>query len=198
MIKAILTGITSYISTSIDYLIILMVIFGSTKSNQKWLVYVGDILGTSVLVITSLIMAFVLGFVPEDWMLGLLGLIPIIMGIKLLLFGESDDDDVVENGMKKRSSVVLNVALITIATCGADNIGIYVPIFVQSKFSSLIVILITFFFMLTLFCYIGYLLVRIPKVADILEKWGRYITSIVYIGIGVFILIESGTFTHIF
>ncbi|WP_125568182.1 cadmium resistance transporter [Companilactobacillus insicii] len=198
MIKAILTGITAYISTSIDYLIILMVIFGSTKSNQKWLVYVGDILGTSVLVITSLIMAFVLGFVPEDWMLGLLGLIPIIMGIKLLLFGESDDDDVVENGMKKRSSVVLNVALITIATCGADNIGIYVPIFVQSKFSSLIVILITFFFMLTLFCYIGYLLVRIPKVADILEKWGRYITSIVYIGIGVFILIESGTFTHIF
>ncbi|WP_125589834.1 cadmium resistance transporter [Companilactobacillus jidongensis] len=198
MIKAILTGVTAYISTSIDYLIILMVIFGATKPNQKWLVYFGDILGTSILVISSLIMAFVLGFIPEEWVLGLLGLIPIFMGIKLLFFGESDDDDVVASGMKKKSNVILNVALITIATCGADNIGIYVPIFVQSSLSTLIIILITFFFMLTLFCYIGYLLVRIPKVADVLEKWGRYITSIVYIILGLFILIEGGTFAHIF
>ncbi|MFD1418530.1 cadmium resistance transporter [Companilactobacillus keshanensis] len=198
MLKAILTGVTAYISTSIDYLIILMVIFGSTKPKQKWLVYFGDILGTSILVISSLIMAFVLGFIPQEWVLGFLGLIPILMGLKLLFFGENDDDDAVENGMNRRSNVIINVALITVATCGADNIGIYVPIFVQSSVSSLIIILITFFFMLTLFCYIGYLLVRIPKVADILEKWGKYITAIVYIGIGLFILIESGTFEHIF
>ncbi|KRK78724.1 cadmium binding protein [Companilactobacillus nodensis DSM 19682 = JCM 14932 = NBRC 107160] len=173
-----------------------MVIFGSTKSNQKWLVYLGDILGTSILVISSLVLAIILGFVPEDWMLGLLGIIPVLMGVKLLLFGENDDDDAVENGMKKQSSVVLNVALITVATCGADNIGIYVPIFVQSNLTSLIIILITFFFMLTIFCYIGNLLVRIPKVADLLEKWGRYITAIVYIFIGTGILLESGTFAH--
>ncbi|WP_334330141.1 cadmium resistance transporter [Companilactobacillus sp. HBUAS59699] len=189
MIKTILTGVTAYISTSIDYLIILMIIFGSTKHNQKWLVYIGDILGTSILVITSLILAFVLGFIPDEWVLGLLGIIPVLMGLKLLFFGEDDDDAEVENSLKKRSSVVLNVAMITIATCGADNIGIYVPIFVQSSLSSLIVILVTFFFMMTLFCYIGYLLVRIPKVAAILERWGRYITAVVYIGLGLFILI---------
>ncbi|WP_125764559.1 cadmium resistance transporter [Companilactobacillus hulinensis] len=196
MFNSILTGVTAYISTSIDYLIILMVIFGTTQKKQRWSVYLGDVLGTSVLVATSLILAFVLGLIPSDWMLGLLGIIPILMGLKLLFFGEKDDDDEVEKGMKKRSSVILNVALITIATCGADNIGIYVPIFVQSNFQQIITILITFFVMLTLFCYIGFVLGKIPQVANVLEHWGKYITAIVYIVIGIVVLIESGTIAH--
>jgi len=194
---AIFTGITAYISTSIDYLIILMVIFGSINHKDHWLVYWGDLLGTTVLVITSLIMAFFLGFVPQEWLLGLLGLIPVIMGIRLLIVGESDDDEVVEDQIKKKRNLIINVAVITIATCGADNIGIYVPIFTQATASSLIIILLTFLVMLTLFCYIGYLLIKIPKVADILERYGMYITAIVYIGLGLYIMWESGTFQQL-
>jgi len=194
---AILTGITAYISTSIDYLIILMVIFGSVNRKERWLVYWGDLLGTSVLVAASLVMAFILGFVPQEWLLGLLGIIPVLMGLRLLISGESDDDEVVESQMKKRRNIIMNVAIITIATCGADNIGIYVPIFAQSTVQTLAVILITFFFMLSLFCYVGYLLIKIPKVAEILERYGMYITAIVYIGLGLYIMFESGTVQHL-
>lgn len=197
MQTAILTGITAYISTSIDYLIILMVIFGSVNRKERWLVYWGDLLGTSVLVAASLVMAFILGFVPQEWLLGLLGIIPVLMGLRLLISGESDDDDVVESQMKKRRNIIMNVAIITIATCGADNIGIYVPIFAQSTVQTLAVILITFFFMLSLFCYVGYLLIKIPKVAEILERYGMYITAIVYIGLGLYIMFESGTVQHL-
>ncbi|APX73278.1 permease [Companilactobacillus allii] len=195
MLKSILTGVTAYISTSIDYLIVLMVIFGTIGNNRKWSVYLGDIFGTSILVGISLILTFFVGFVPQKWLLGMLGIIPILMGLKLLIIGESDDDEV-EKGMKRHTNVVLSVALITVATCGADNIGIYVPIFVQSNWSQIIVIIITFFFMLSLFCYIGYLLGRVPKVAGILERFGKYITSVVYILIGMGILIESGSISH--
>jgi len=194
---AILTGITAYISTSIDYLIILMVIFGSVNRKERWLVYWGDLLGTSVLVAASLVMAFILGFVPQEWLLGLLGIIPVLMGLRLLISGESDDDEVVESQMKKRRNIIMNVAIITIATCGTDNIGIYVPIFAQSTVQTLAVILITFFFMLSLFCYVGYLLIKIPKVAEILERYGMYITAIVYIGLGLYIMFESGTVQHL-
>lgn len=197
MQTAILTGITAYISTSIDYLIILMVIFGSVNRKERWLVYWGDLLGTSVLVAASLVMAFILGFVPQEWLLGLLGIIPVLMGLRLLISGESDDDEVVERQMKKRRNIIMNVAIITIATCGADNIGIYVPIFAQSTVQTLSVILITFFFMLSLFCYVGYLLIKIPKVAEILERYGMYITAIVYIGLGLYIMFESGTVQHL-
>jgi len=194
---AILTGITAYISTSIDYLIILMVIFGSVNRKERRLVYWGDLLGTSVLVAASLVLAFILGFVPQEWVLGLLGIIPVLMGLRLLISGESDDDEVVESQMKKRRNIIMNVAIITIATCGADNIGIYVPIFAQSTAQTLTVILITFFFMLSLFCYVGYLLIKIPKVAEILERYGMYITAIVYIGLGLYIMFESGTVQHL-
>lgn len=197
MQTAILTGITAYISTSIDYLIILMVIFGSVNRKERWLVYWGDLLGTSVLVAASLVMAFILGFVPQEWLLGLLGIIPVLMGLRLLISGESDDDEVVESQMKKRRNIIMNVAIITIATCGTDNIGIYVPIFAQSTVQTLAVILITFFFMLSLFCYVGYLLIKIPKVAEILERYGMYITAIVYIGLGLYIMFESGTVQHL-
>lgn len=197
MQTAILTGITAYISTSIDYLIILMVIFGSVNRKERWLIYWGDLLGTSVLVAASLVMAFILGFVPQEWLLGLLGIIPVLMGLRLLISGESDDDEVVESQMKKRRNIIMNVAIITIATCGADNIGIYVPIFAQSTVQTLAVILITFFFMLSLFCYVGYLLIKIPKVAEILERYGMYITAIVYIGLGLYIMFESGTVQHL-
>ena len=197
MQTAILTGITAYISTSIDYLIILMVIFGSVNRKERWLVYWGDLLGTSVLVAASLVMAFILGFVPQEWLLGLLGIIPVLMGLRLLISGESDDDEVVESQMKKRRNIIMNVAIITIATCGADNIGIYVPIFAQSTAQTLTVILITFFFMLSLFCYVGYLLIKIPKVAEILERYGMYITAVVYIGLGLYIMFESGTVQHL-
>lgn len=197
MQTAILTGITVYISTSIDYLIILMVIFGSVNRKERRLVYWGDLLGTSVLVAASLVMAFILGFVPQEWLLGLLGIIPVLMGLRLLISGESDDDEVVESQMKKRRNIIMNVAIITIATCGTDNIGIYVPIFAQSTVQTLAVILITFFFMLSLFCYVGYLLIKIPKVAEILERYGMYITAIVYIGLGLYIMFESGTVQHL-
>ena len=125
--KIILSGATAYISTSIDYLIILMLIFSQVRSHkQRWAVYLGDLLGTGTLVLAALILAFILHLVPAEWVLGILGIIPILMGLKLLIKGEEDTDDIVHETLSSHRGLMLNVATITIATCGADNIGIYV------------------------------------------------------------------------
>ncbi|WP_263849778.1 CadD family cadmium resistance transporter [Lacticaseibacillus pantheris] len=52
--------------------------------------------------------------------------------------------------------------------------------------------------MLTLVCWLGAQLGRLPFVARILESTGRWLTAAVYVGIGVYILLENGTITHIF
>jgi cadmium resistance transport/sequestration family protein len=195
MLKVVLTGVTAYISTSLDYLLILMVIFGSVKPNQRRLVYWGDLLGTSILVAVSLFVALVLRLVPAEWILGLLGLIPIFMGAKLALAGEDDDDDAV-SGRLKQASIVSSVALITVATCGADNIGVYVPLFASQTLQATTITLVTFLVMLTLFCWIGAQLGRLPLIAQILESAGRWLTAAVYIGIGAYILFENGTISH--
>jgi len=194
--KIILSGATAYISTSIDYLIILMLIFSQVRSHkQRWAVYFGDLLGTGTLVLAALILAFILHLVPAEWVLGILGIIPILMGLKLLIKGEEDTDDIVHETISSQRGLMLNVATITIATCGADNIGIYVPFFVTLSPSAIVIVLLTFLVMLTLFFIAGYSLVKVPIIAGILEKYGRWLTAAVYILIGLYIMVESGTLT---
>lgn len=200
MINNIFTGVTAYISTSVDYLLILMAIFSANK-NYKLQIYLGDLIGTSILVGISLLLACVLNIVPQTWILGLLGLVPIIMGLKILYnlyinkaTDEEDDDEVmVQQTLSKNRKLIINVVTITIVTCGANNIGVYVPLFTQLNASALTTVLITLFVMLTIFYFLGLLITRMPIIASLLEKWGDLITAIVYLLIGIMILTESGT-----
>ncbi|TGD19863.1 CadD family cadmium resistance transporter [Levilactobacillus suantsaiihabitans] len=197
MMKTILTGVTAYISTGLDYLIILMVIFARVKHQDRWLVLIGDFLGTIVLVGSSLLIAFFLGFVPAPWLLGFLGLIPIYLGIKLWVQGDDDDTDAIAAKVANPKRLIGQVALITMATCGADNVGIYVPIFTTVAPNTIPLILLTFAVMVVIFWEIGYRLACLPKVSDVLEREGRYITVAVYILIGLYIMYDSGTFQHL-
>ncbi|MHC9536321.1 cadmium resistance transporter [Dellaglioa sp. BT-FLS60] len=200
MTKIILSGVTAYISTSIDYLVILMIVFGRLKKSKAFTyVYLGDILGTTILVCTALTVSLVLGLIPEPWILGLLGFIPIIMGIMVLVTDEDDGEGSVDRQLhvNGKTRIIIDVATITVITCGADNIGIYVPFFVTLTTNQLIVVLITFFFMMTLFCIMGYFFGKIPLIAKAFDKYGRWITAAVYILLGLSIVYENGTFAKL-
>ncbi|ATU70039.1 permease [Levilactobacillus brevis] len=193
MLRPILTGVTAYISTGLDYLVILMIIFSRVKPQDRWLVLIGDFIGTLILVGSSLALAFFLGFVPTPWVLGLLGLIPIYLGIKLGLQGDDDDVAAVERRVSQPRGLIANVVLITVATCGADNIGIYVPLFTTVVASQIPLILITFAGMVVVFWELGFRLATLPVIAGVLEKWGRHLTVVVYILLGGYILWDNGT-----
>lgn len=189
----ILSGATAYISTSIDYLVVLMLIFNqATSKKQRIAVYFGDLVGTALLVFASWLLAYILHFIPDAWLLGLLGIIPIAMGVQTLFSGSKDKGEVADT-LAKHRNLIVNVAIITIVTCGADNIGIYVPFFVTLSASAFIVVLLTFLVMLTLFCVAGYWLDKLPFIGKLLNKYGKWITAIVYIALGVFIMLDSGT-----
>ncbi|WCJ48055.1 CadD family cadmium resistance transporter [Levilactobacillus brevis] len=193
MLRPILTGVTDYISTGLDYLVILMIIFSRVKPQDRWLVLIGDFIGTLILVGSSLALAFFLGFVPTPWVLGLLGLIPIYLGIKLGLQGDDDDVAAVERRVSQPRGLIASVVLITVATCGADNIGIYVPLFTTVAASQIPLILITFAGMVDVFWELGFRLATLPVIAGVLEKWGRHLTVVVYILLGGYILWDNGT-----
>ncbi|ARQ93298.1 cadmium resistance transporter [Levilactobacillus brevis] len=193
MLRPILTGVTDYISTGLDYLVILMIIFSRVKPQDRWLVLIGDFIGTLILVGSSLALAFFLGFVPTPWVLGLLGLIPIYLGIKLGLQGDDDDVAAVERRVSQPRGLIASVVLITVATCGADNIGIYVPLFTTVAASQIPLILITFAGMVVVFWELGFRLATLPVIAGVLEKWGRHLTVVVYILLGGYILWDNGT-----
>ena len=88
----------------------------------------------------SLFFAVILKLVPEEWILGLLGLIPLGLGIKYLFFGDDDDDEELDELLQKRKnkSLLGTVIIISFASCGADNIALFTPFFMTLSANNLL------------------------------------------------------------
>ena len=196
MIQNIVTSIILYSGTAVDLLIILMLFFAKRKSRKDIInIYLGQFLGSVSLILLSLLFAFVLNYIPSKEILGLLGLIPIFLGLKVLLLGDSDGEAIAKDGLRKdNKNLVFLVAMITFASCGADNIGVFVPYFITLNLANLIVALLTFLVMIYLLVFSAQKLAQVPSVGETLEKYSRWFIAVVYLGLGMYILIENNSF----
>lgn len=196
MIQNVVTSIILYSGTAVDLLIILMLFFAKRKSRKDIInIYLGQFLGSVSLILLSLLFAFVLHYIPSKEILGLLGLIPIFLGLKVLLLGDSDGEAIAKEGLRKdNKNLIFLVAMITFASCGADNIGIFVPYFITLNLVDLIVALLTFLVMIYLLVFSAQKLAQVPSVEETLEKYSRWFIAVVYLGLGIYILIENKSF----
>lgn len=172
------------------------VIFCQKKSRKDIInIYLGQFLGSVSLILLSLLFAFVLDYIPSKEILGLLGLIPIFLGLKVLLLGDSDGESIAKEGLRKdNKNLIFLVAMITFASCGADNIGVFVPYFTTLNLANLIVALLTFLVMIYLLVFSAQKLAQVPSVGETLEKYSRWFVAVVYLGLGIYILIENNSF----
>ena len=196
MIQNVVTSIILYSGTAVDLLIILMLFFAKRKSRKDIInIYLGQFLGSVSLIFLSLLFAFVLNYIPSKEILGLLGLIPIFLGLKVLLLGDSDGEAIAKDGLRKdNKNLIFLVAMITFASCGADNIGVFVPYFTTLNLANLIVTLLTFLVMIYLLVFSAQKLAQVPSVGETLEKYSRWFIAVVYLGLGIYILIENNIF----
>lgn len=196
MVQNVVTSIILYSGTAVDLLIILMLFFAKRKSRKDIInIYLGQFLGSVSLILLSLLFAFVLNYIPSKEILGLLGLIPIFLGLKVLLLGDSDGEAIAKDGLRKdNKNLVFLVAMITFASCGADNIGVFVPYFITLNLANLIVTLLTFLVMIYLLVFSAQKLAQVPSVGETLEKYSRWFIAVVYLGLGMYILIENNSF----
>lgn len=196
MVQNVVTSIILYSGTAVDLLIILMLFFAKRKSRKDIInIYLGQFLGSVSLIFLSLLFAFVLNYIPSKEILGLLGLIPIFLGLKVLLLGDSDGEAIAKDGLRKdNKNLIFLVAMITFASCGADNIGVFVPYFTTLNLANLIVTLLTFLVMIYLLVFSAQKLAQVPSVGETLEKYSRWFIAVVYLGLGMYILIENNSF----
>lgn len=212
LILNVISAIGAFIVTNIDDIFVLMLLFSQAKAQVKTSeglkgkqtenkhispkdIVIGQYLGFALLVVVSLLGTFGVMLIPEKWV-GLLGLIPIYLGIMLFIRGEDEDENAILSSLNsgKYNSVFLSVAFITFAN-GGDNIGIYVPFFSTLTMNQLAVTVITFFIMVAIWCFIGYRLAAFKHVSETLENYGRWIIPIVFIGLGIYIMVENKTFS---
>jgi cadmium resistance transport/sequestration family protein len=207
--RTIITAFTSFAATNIDDMVILMLFFAQVNSTfRPQHIIIGQYLGFIVLIVASL-PGFLGGLiVPKAW-IGLLGLFPICIGISHLVNRNSDeeyvqtvstefkDDNTKSSWLSKLVSLLspqtFNVAAVTISN-GGDNVGIYLPLFAGRDGTSLAVILTVFFLLIGVWCYVAYLLTSHPVIAKLFTRYAKAIVPFILIGLGIYILIESGTY----
>lgn len=200
LLTAISTGMTAFTATNLDDILILLLFFSQVNAvfRRRHIVF-GQYLGFTALVLASLPGFFGRLIFPPDW-IGMLGLLPIAIGLSRLLNPETDDSEAeaeLEQSEKSFFSSFLSpqtysVAAVTVAN-GGDNIGIYVPLFASNTLESLAVILAVFFAMVGVWCYAAYRLIQMRAIADTLTRYGNQLVPFVLIGLGMAILVKSGT-----
>ncbi|NDJ23394.1 transporter [Nostoc sp. B(2019)] len=202
-------GIIAFAATNIDDIIILLLFFSQLNTQfRRRHIFIGQYLGFTAIIIASLPGFFGGLIVPRAW-IGLLGILPIAIGIKQLLNQETENVEVQTVTTNFKPSTTSNpiisfilsvlspqtykVAAVTFAN-GGDNIGIYIPLFAGNSFDSVLVILIVFLIMVGVWCAVAYFLARQARMAYILSRYGKTAVPFILIGLGLYIIYERGTF----
>src|SRR4028118_1781441 len=188
LLTAISTGMTAFTATNLDDILILLLFFSQVNAvfRRRHIVF-GQFLGFTALVLASLPGFFGRLIFPPDW-IGMLGLLPIAIGLSRLLNPETDDSEAEAELEESENSFfssflspqTYQVAAVTVAN-GGDNIGIYVPLFASADLVRLIVTLTVFLVLIGVWCWVAYQLGRHSLVVHALTHYGHILVPFVLI-----------------
>jgi cadmium resistance protein CadD (predicted permease) len=179
----------AFVATNLDDLLVLCVLFLSVRAGAAagyWKVWLGQYLGLGILTGVSIAAAWALAPVPMQWV-GLLGLIPLALGIRGLLAAHRHSGD----GPPPVTASVPAVVGVTVAN-GGDNISVYVPLFHSVAPPAAALSALTFAVLLAVWCTAGFWLTAHPRVIAVFRRAGHWIIPAVYVVLGLVIITRSG------
>jgi cadmium resistance transport/sequestration family protein len=202
---AVASACAAFAATNLDDIIILTLLFAQVNANfRKRHIIIGQYLGFTVVILASL-PGFFGSLVIKPSLIGLLGFLPICIGIYKLLKRQEDNDNDIQSVnivIENQENIILNhllapqiykVAAVTFAN-GGDNISIYVPLFASSNIHQLLITLLVFYILTGFWCYLGYFFTRHHTITHVFSKYGHILAPIVLICLGIYILVDSGSF----
>jgi len=159
LFSIVITGFLAFLATNIDDLLLLITLFSLTDLRKREIV-IGQYLGFFVILGISSLGFFSRWFVPLQ-LIGFLGLVPIILGIKkaINLWWRPKLIDEILSSQTYRSQPFVRVVfesllnpriyIVAAATVGegGDNIATYIPLFAAGNLTHMAV-LIAFFLLL--------------------------------------------------
>ncbi len=187
-------GIAGFAATNIDDIFLLIMFFSnSSMTFPIKQVVIGQYIGISLLVAISLL-GFFLSMAVPTYIIGLLGIVPIVIGIrKLSLFTKKKESNLNQAiGDKRKSNLAFAAVASLTFSNGGDNIGVYTPLFAKYNTIGEIIVLAAIFMAMTgLWCIAAYYLVNNPLFASKIRRVGQILLPFVLIGLGAYILTES-------
>ncbi|MBB4571232.1 cadmium resistance transporter [Rhizobium leucaenae] len=185
-------AIVLFASTNVDDIFVLLGFFADRKFRARQIV-IGQYLGIAALSGASVLASLISLVIPAAY-IGLLGLVPIFLGLKKLWAlrqgpdGDPEDHDKASIGHGN----IVAVAAVTIAN-GGDNISIYTPLFATRTSGEIAAIAIVFVVMTALWLGAAHFLVNHPAIGAPIRRYGHRVVPFVLVALGILILHEAGT-----
>ena len=187
-------GITAFAATNVDDSLLLLLLFGDRRFRARH-VFVGQAVGIGLLVLISLLVALLALAIPGR-LIGLLGLLPILIGGRELL---ARRDGGPEEAAPSATAVTratpgwrraASVAGLTLAN-GGDNIGVYAPLFAARPPAQTGLLLVVLAVMLVGWLFGAFYLARYSPIAPRMRRVGTTLAPWAFIILGMVIFAEA-------
>jgi cadmium resistance protein CadD (predicted permease) len=183
-------AVGAFVGTNIDNAVVTVVMVVAAPAERARRIAAGQVLGFCLLVIAAAGMAVLLFEIPTR-VIGLLGLVPLAIGIRGL-FGLRHRESRSRLARRAVGSGFVSAALVTIGA-GGDNLAVYIPLFKASHVAGTIETLLVFAVgevLLTIFVLFAGQHRRVRAVVDSVAVFGA---PVLYCAIGVLVLAQAGT-----
>lgn len=195
MVTGLLGAVGLFIATNIDDIIVLSLFFarGAGQAGTTLRILAGQYLGfAGILAATILVTLGADAFLPTE-AIPYFGLIPLALGLRAAWQAWQGDDDDNDAKVSGKNVSALIVAGVTFAN-GGDNIGVYVPVFLNVDTATVIIYCVVFLILVAGLVLLAKFVATRPPIAEVLERWEHVLFPIVLIGLGIFILVSGGAF----
>ena len=214
LIETIKIGLAAAVATTFDDNIYLTGFFSEVnRTFRPKHVVVGELIGFTALISISLV-GFLIGLAISSNWIGLLGILPILIGLNNLRLLIVNKDESVENksanlkqnarfrGFDSRERSLLDiiqdrqtyrVSAVTISN-GGNNLGIYIPLFASSSLQSLAVIVPICYLIVCTWLFMYYYLTRTPGIALVLSRYASKLFPFVLMWLGLRIILDNQSY----
>lgn len=179
--------VMTFLGVNIDFFFMLLFLL---KKYNVVEVLVGYLVGVILLLIGSYLVGVTLNMFLPEWLLGLLGILPIYMA-----FHDNDDDD--DGGPKWRKQPIITVLLTYLSVCSGCVLAIFLPILIGKSIRELLLTILMIAVLTVLIVFIIKLLLTTKPIVKLMNRYGEIMMKICYILIGLYVFWDSGLIHHI-
>ena len=196
ILSSALQAIGLFIATNIDDIIVLSLFFarGAGQRGTTARILAGQYLGFVGILGAAVLVSLGAGAFLPPGAIPYFGLIPLGLGLWAAWQawrGDDDDDD--DAKVEGKNVAVWTVAGVTFAN-GGDNIGVYVPVFLNVGTGAVVTYCIVFLVLVAGLVGLAKFVATRRPIAEVLERWEHILFPTALIGLGAFILISGGAF----
>lgn len=191
----VIVGVTAgaFIGTNLDNLVLLASMY-SRYERQTWIVTAGYFAGMILIGFITLAIGELGEIIPLTY-LGLLGLIPMTMGVFSLwkLFRNTSAVNIASASAGDSRVAVFFVLVSTQLSNSADSIMTFSALYADSSDASDYIIAPTFLAMTGAFSGVAFYAVKHPNLSRFLGHYGQYVTPLILILVGYYILSNTAS-----